>query len=401
VTKSMSLPTNGRPSVLILTGNLGDGHRQAAFAMAETAKRLYPGAKIRVVDVMEGGHPRLHQLGQFLYMLWITKLPWLYGFLFRQTKNDTLLSRFLRRLPLSSPGRLKRLLADADPSVIVSTFPAASAAVTRLKRRQFTAAPVITVITDHTYHSYWLHPETDLYIVGSEHVRQALRRWPVSDRKIAVTGIPVRSAFARQQEQRSLRMKLGLQPDLPTVMIMGGGGGLIGGDWAKLLRAPGLLQRPMQIVIVCGRNDKLKERLTRDMQGYPHPVMVTGYVDYVNELMAASDLLISKPGGLTSSEALASELPMLLYRPLPGQEHDNAAYLTGIGAAVQAKSPEEFAAHLTRLLEEPQLLAQMKTCAKLYSRREAAELAVREIMETVAHAPTESKPLSRRVYAKA
>lgn len=397
----MGFPANGQPSVLILTGNLGDGHRQAANAVAEAAVRLYPGARVRVVDVTEGGHPRLNRLSQRLYMLWITKIPWLYGALFRQTKNDTFLARLLKKLPLYSVSRVKRLLEEAAPTVVVSTFPAASAAVARLKCRRSVSVPAVTIMTDHTYHSYWLHDGTDRYIVGSEHVRQALKKWPVPDRKIAVTGIPIRAAFAVPQDKEALRLKLGLHPELPMVMIMGGGCGLIGGDWAKLLSAPLLLQKPMQVVIVCGRNDKLQERLARDMKDYPHPLVITGYVDHVPELMAAADLLVSKPGGLTSSEALASELPMLLYKPLPGQEHDNAAYLTGIGAAVQARNPREFTRHLALLLDEAELLAQMRVCAKQVARRQAAELAVREIMDTAAHSAPEAMPLGRRLYAKA
>ncbi|MDF2926798.1 MAG: galactosyldiacylglycerol synthase [Paenibacillaceae bacterium] len=396
----MGFANNGHPAILILTGNLGDGHRQAASAIADTAARLYPGARIRVVDITEGKYPRLNRLSQYLYMLWITKFPWVYGYLFKKTKEKTVLSHCLKRLPLYSLDKLRKLLGQMEPSVVVSTFPAASAAISRMKEKGLTAVPAITVITDHTYHSYWLHPGTDRYIVGSEHVRQALRRWPVPDGKIAVTGIPIRRAFAAPQEKRMLRQRLGFDSDLPLVMIMGGGCGLIGGNWAGLLADPGLLDKPVQVIIVCGRNEELRERLIREMKDYPHRLIVQGYVDNVHELMAAADLLITKPGGLTSSEALASELPMLLYKPLPGQEYDNAAYLTAIGAAVQARNQEEFVRHLAGLLKNPQQLAQMKASTRLFGRRESAESAVRAIMET-AHTPLEAVPIRHKVYAKA
>ncbi|RAU96560.1 MGDG synthase family glycosyltransferase [Paenibacillus sp. YN15] len=387
------------PSILVLTGNLGDGHRQAAHAVAEAAEALYPGARIRVVDVMEGAHPLLCRLAQWGYMLWITRLPWLYGFLFRRTQRDNLLSRCLNRLPLCSARRLARLVEETHPAVIVSTFPSASAAVARLKARGRIKAMTVTVMTDHTSHSYWLHAATDRYIVGSEHVRRLLLQWPIPDRKIAVTGIPIRPAFRAAYDRQAIRTELGLKPELPTVMIMGGGGGLIGGDWARLLQDPGLLALPLQVVIVCGRNEKLKDKLAREMKGYPHPVLLTGYVNNIPELMAASDLLITKPGGLTSSEALASGLPMLLYKPLPGQEYDNAAYLTGIGAALQAKGPEEFTAQLARLLTDPGLLAQMKASARLYSRQDSAEGAVREILEAAFGVSPEKVPVGKRIFA--
>jgi processive 1,2-diacylglycerol beta-glucosyltransferase len=349
---------------------------------------------------MDGTHPLLHRLAQWSFYIWITRLPWLYGFLFRRTQRDSLLSRCLNRLPLCSTRRIVRLVAEITPVAIISTFPAASAAVARLKSRGRIKVMTATVMTDHTSHSYWLHPATDRYIVGSEHVRRLLLEWSIPDRKIAVTGIPIRSAFHSSYDRGAIRTALGLKPDLPTVMIMGGGGGLIGGDWARLLQDPGLLALPLQVIIVCGRNDKLKAKLARELEEYPHPVQLTGYVDNIPELMAASDLLVTKPGGLTSSEALASGLPMLLYKPLPGQELDNAAYLTGIGAALQAKGPEEFTAQLSRLLTHPALLAQMKSCARLYSHKDSAEGAVREILEAAARVSPENIPVSKRILRR-
>lgn len=387
------------PSILVLAGNLGDGHRQAARAIAEAANALYPGARIRVVDVMDGTHPLLHRLAQWSYMQWITRLPWLYGFLFRRTQQDSLLSRFLNRLPLCSKRRIIRLVEEMSPAAVVSTFPAASAAVARLRSTGRIKVAAVTVMTDHTSHGYWIHQATDRYIVGSEHVRRLLQQWPIPDRKIAVTGIPIKPAFTAVYDRQAIRAQLGLKADLPTVMIMGGGCGLIGGDWARLLQTPGLIGIPMQTIIVCGRNEQLKAKLAREMKEYPHPLVLTGYVDNIPQLMAASDLLVTKPGGLTSSEALASGLPMLLYKPLPGQEHDNAAYLTGIGAAVQAKGPEEFARQLDRLLSDRALLARMKASARLYSRKNSAEAAVQEILEAAALASPESVSLGKRIYA--
>ncbi|WP_438444718.1 MGDG synthase family glycosyltransferase [Gorillibacterium sp. sgz5001074] len=386
----MSSERNGRTAILILTGNLGDGHRQAAAALAEEAHRLLPGAKIRVVDIVERTRPRTHRLSEYCYMQWITKLPWLYGWLFRMTKDDTAMARIFKSFRLVPHRPLMALLEEFRPDAVVCTFPSAAAAMAQLKRKGRTAVPIITVITDHTYHSYWVHDGTDRYIVGSERVRQALRQWSVPERAVAVTGIPVRKEFHREMNRRELRLKHGLDPSLPTVVIMGGGYGLIGGDWAKLLQAPELRARPMQAVIVCGRNDRLKERLLRDMQDYPHPLVVTGYIEHVHELMASADLLITKPGGLTTSEALAMGLPMLLYKPLPGQEYDNAAYLTGMGAAVQAGQADEFVHTLRRLLDHPEQLAWMKERVRFLARGRSAEMAVREIAEAARTEPEQA-----------
>lgn len=396
----MSFEQRRRPAILILTGNFGDGHRQAAQAMAEAAVRLNPNAEARVVDVMERSLPRLHRLTQACYMLWITKTPWLYGYLFRKTKDDTWMAKLFKKFRLCSLDRIRDLLKEMNPSVVVCTFPAAAAGLSTLKARGETDVPMVTVITDHTYHSYWIHPGTNRYIVGSDHVRQALLRWQLPDRQIAVTGIPIRPAFREPMDRLELSPKYSLDPAIPTVMIMGGGNGLIGSDWAKLLTDPRLIRKPVQVLIICGRNDKLKDQLTRELKGYPHKLIITGYVEHVHELMAVSDLLITKPGGLTTSEALASELPMLLYKPLPGQEYDNAAYLTAAGAAVQAGSPEEFALQLELLISQPQALARMKANAANLGNRNSAEQGLANIYE-LAHSPAAPIPLPKARYAEA
>jgi len=332
-------------------------------------------------------------------MQWVSKFPSLYGFLFRKTRDDTTLSILFKKIRTFGLSRMMKLIDDVKPTVIVSTFPSAAAAMSVLKVNGLTDIPTVTVITDHTDHSYWIHPGTDRYIVGSEHVRRALKRWPISELKISVTGIPIRTPFTLSYDRDILRARHGLDPSLPAVLVMGGGYGLIGKEFIELLQSD-RLSAPMQFIIICGHNAKLKEQLAEELKGSPHRILLTGYVDYIHELMAAADLLITKPGGLTTAEALSQELPMILYRPLPGQEMDNAAYLTHAGVALQALSEEDLAAKLVQVFQNPHILHKIKGKARQYQSKAAAALAVHEILDTESGS-VPGRGIRHAVYAEA
>ncbi|MBW5447165.1 glycosyltransferase [Cohnella sp. CFH 77786] len=369
-----------KPKILILSGALGDGHKQAARAIREAALADHPGMEVEEVDYMEWTHPRLHVAGKFFYEQWMKKLPSLYGYLFQRTRGDNLFSSLVKRAKTYSLERMQQLLMEKQPSVVVSTFPLAAAAMSAFKAQGLTGLPAVTVITDHTDHSFWIHPHTDRYIVGSDPVRKALLRKGVPADRISATGIPVRLPYHRSYDRVQLRRRHGFDRTRPTVLVMGGGLGMIDKDFVGLLKS-GQFAGDAQFIVVCGRNVKLREQLEEKLTHAAGRVHVLGYVEHVHELMALSDLIVTKPGGLTTSEALSLELPMLLFKPLPGQEKDNAAYLAGIGAAVEAGSAAELARILTGLLTERERLDGMKRQAALFRPNSPSPDAVRAILE--------------------
>ncbi|CAG7642637.1 Processive diacylglycerol beta-glucosyltransferase [Paenibacillus solanacearum] len=371
-----------RGKLLILTGALGDGHNKAAQAIVEAARQHRPEMDVKVVDFLEWTHPYMHVVGKYCFMQWVKSLPSVYGYLYRKTRDDNTFSGWFKRMRTFSADRMVALLEEVQPTEVVSTFPGAAAAMSYLKMNGLTDVTTATVITDYTDHSYWIHPLTDRYIVGAEHVQQALLRHRVPADRIIVTGIPIRLPFTQSYDKESLREKFGLDRQMPTVLVMGGGHGLIGKQFASILQEI-RFPCPVQFIIVCGRNEKLRQRLEEELRaaGMPHKVMITGFVDYVHELMALSDLIVTKPGGLTVSEALALELPMLLYKPIPGQEQDNARYLQRIGAAVEAHSAVELAMQLQDIIENRSLLFRMKQNAKAARRKEGAAQALAAILE--------------------
>lgn len=362
--------------VLILTGALGDGHVQAASAVAETLAGLYPNADAKVVDFMALIHPRIHDFERFWFMQGVKRLPSVYTLLYQKTRTGNRLSDWMKQIRPSALLKLKQLIDNEQPDVLVSTFPPASAALSQLKAHNMTVLPTVTIITDHTDHSFWVYPHTDLYMVASLEVGAALQMRGVPVRNIAVTGIPIRPVFHRAVNRERLREKLGLSPDTFTVLVMGGGSGMIRPAVIHHLRRQ--LDSGVQLVFICGRNARLKQRLTSLFRGNSHAV-VLGYVRNMHEWMAAADVLVTKPGGLTTSEALATRLPMILIEPKLGQEKDNADYLVQKGAAVVCRTGE-LPALLDQFMRNPGKLQAMRKNAWKTGRRHAAIQAVNQLM---------------------
>jgi processive 1,2-diacylglycerol beta-glucosyltransferase len=255
--------------------------------------------------------------------------------------------------------------------------------ISKLKAYGLIDIPLVTVITDHTHHSYWLHAYTDHYLVGSYQVRQQLIRLGIPGRKISYTGIPIKPGFLKPQNKKELCAKYRLNPDLPTVLVMGGGDGIFA---SGLFRVEKLDTIPfsIQLLIVCGHNEKLRAQLEQNLKGTKHAVYIKGYVNDVTDLMAVSDCMVTKPGGVTTSEALAMELPMILYKALPGQEEDNAAFLIQAGAAVQAADEQDLLQKLIELLKHRERLAKMKNSTKNIQNKEAAFRALHVICQSKA-----------------
>ncbi|ANA82747.1 Monogalactosyldiacylglycerol synthase [Paenibacillus vortex V453] len=355
--------------ILILTGSLGEGHNQASKAIVESAKKNYPHLRVKVMDYMELTHPRLHVAGQYFFVQWMKHFPSVYGYLFQKTREENTLIQMLKRFSTFSLHKLSTMLETEKPAIVVSTFPPAAAGMSLLKAMGFTDVPTATVMTDHTDHSYWIHSHTDYYMVGSDVVQLALERKGVPSKKISVTGIPVNPLYSQPVDQGRLRDHYGIHASEQVVLIMGGGEGMIDKEvieWMKSREYP----QNVRFMIVCGRNTKLYQSLQEDFSDHSQ-ITVMGYVDRMHELMAMADLMVTKPGGLTISEALTMERPMLLVKPLPGQEQDNADYLVGIGVAQQAMAGE-LKQQLLKLITTPALLQEMKHKAAINTHKDSA-----------------------------
>lgn len=380
------MSNNNGEKILILSGRFGEGHLQAAKAIEEAAKLKYPEFQARVIDFMEWAHPNLFPVTQYVYMKGIKTFPQLYGFIYNKTYTRNSFSKKLNAAFSIGLRKMLVLLEKEKPTVVVSTYPFVSSILSKLKETGLTNVPFVTVITDHTHHSYWIYPYTDQYIVGSNKIKEKLIHLGIPSERVSSTGIPIRMSFLEQKDRSNLIKKYKLDSNLPIVLIMGGGEGLLGKgmfDTETMEQFP----EPLQLLVLYGHNEKLRERLQKEFVSTKHRLHLIGYTERIDEVMAISDVLITKPGGVTTSEALAMELPMLLYKGLPGQEQDNARYLVESGTAIQAGNPSELYRQLNNLIKNHELAAGMKENCRRIRTNEAAFSALAQITQNLISRP--------------
>ncbi|MEH7160360.1 MGDG synthase family glycosyltransferase [Priestia megaterium] len=344
---------------LILSATFGEGHKQVANAISEAVNDMVADAEPITMDIMEWIHPNLYPISHYIYKKSIKKFPQVYSFLYKKTRVKNSFSIKLNSIFLSGMQTVLKIIQEIKPKVVVSTYPFAAGIISKLKEQGLIDIPAVTIITDYTDHSYWIHPYTDQYVVGSAQLRDQLIALGVEADKIKNTGIPVRKRFMDVLPKDLLLDKYMINPNMFTLLIMGGGDGFFG-KGISTFKALESISTPIQLFIVCGKNKKLKTQLEWELKDSKHEVRILGYCEKVEELMAISDLMISKPGGVTTSEATAMDLPILIYHSLPGQEEDNADYLCRSGFALSAESEKELIAQVENLVCDSAPLKWMK-----------------------------------------
>jgi processive 1,2-diacylglycerol beta-glucosyltransferase len=233
-------------------------------------------------------------------------------------------------------------------------------------------------VTDFEAHTLWMDPVVDLYCAAAAETCSSLTARGAAESRVAATGIPIASRFSVTPDASAIRRQLGLRDDLPTLLVLGGGFGL--GPVGEILKSLDLVRHSFQTLVVCGRNQELRAALATS--DFVHPTRVLGFVSNMHELMAVSDLILTKPGGLTSSEALALGKPLFILNPIPGQEAANSDFLLERGAATKVNRVEDLPFRLEKLLGSPKL-AEMAAAAKALGRPNAASRIVHEITRHV------------------
>ena len=239
---------------------------------------------------------------------------------------------------------------------------------------------MITVITDYTVHSHWVHQGVDGYIVACTEVSESLVSWGIKAQRIHVTGIPVSPKFEGEMDPGQINLKLGLKSDLPTFLVMGGSYGVLKSAKRICKKLADSLV-PVQTIIVCGKNKKLYLSLKEVIEQGRNLMIRFEFVDNVEELMTVSDLIITKAGGLTVSEALTKHLPLVIYKPIPGQEEENAHFVQRIGAGCVAGNEEELGCLLKRFLRHPEDIETMRRKAAVALPRHATDQAVEGMLQ--------------------
>lgn len=369
--------------ILILHASVGAGHTRAAQAVAAALKLEAPGSNVVTVDALDLARPLFKRAYGDGYLKLIEKAPSLFGMLFDLTdkppKARSLGDGLRRAVQRWGANQLADLVENGSWDAIVHTHFLAPELVASLRRRGRVAAPQLTVVTDYDAHRIWAHDPTERYCVASPRAAASLRAHGVPASAIEVTGIPVMPAFSEPVDLDAARRAFGLSGGYPVVVQASGGHGV--GPVEETFRALLAASIPTELVVVCGRNEEARKRLAAIRPPGRHRVRVVGFTDRMRDLMAVADLLVTKPGGLTVSEALACGLPMALISPIPGQEVRNADYLLENGAAVKANSPAALTGKIEELLSSETRLPEMRRKAKALGHPRAAFAVARRALE--------------------
>jgi processive 1,2-diacylglycerol beta-glucosyltransferase len=367
--------------ILILSASVGAGHMRAAQAVELAARQLLPDAHVQNVDVLTLTNAAFRKLYGEAYLDLVNKAPhvlgYMYDYLDRPRKKDSARDAFRRALEKLNMRDLRKLLLE-DPAgpwdVAICTHFLPAEIIAGLKKRGKLDLPLLTVTTDFETHRLWVNQPCDAYTTATEEGRIYLAAIGadrgISPSQIHVTGIPIHPVFAKDKPHPAALKSLGLSADIPVVLQVAGGFGV--GPIEELYRALLSIESPTQFLVVCGKNAEVKKKLDALPIPPRHHATIFGFTDRMDELMAAADLVLTKPGGLTSSECLARGTPLAIINPIPGQETRNSDYLLENGAAIKVSSPAVLPYKVSTLLNDKPRLSRLQKSAKALGTPNAA-----------------------------
>jgi len=354
--------------IIITYASAGAGHLKAAEAIFRYIRHNYQDIDAEILDVLDASTPFFRNSYNWGYNFLIRRAPFIWAAAFWLTSVGPL--RFLTRalaffLNHSNTKDFARLLTAKNADYIISTHFLASEIAARLKNKKIINSTVITVITDFGVHPFWLTKGTDRYIVASPFTKKLLIKEGIEENNIKCFGIPVDLKFSKSFDRVDLRQRLGIAEDEFTLLVMTGSFGI--GPIEKIVR---ILAGKIRILAVCANNKRLFDSL--GSKNYPG-LKVLGFVDNVEELMAASDVMITKPGGLSISELLCMELAPVFICAIPGQEAANALALKEEGIGVSASCAKEASDIVLKYKGNPEMLKHIKQKIGLLRKPSAAK----------------------------
>lgn len=347
------------------------GHHQASIALEKAILRKDPACRILNINGFRYAAPVIERLTHFAYMAVIKKMPGLWDFLYDNPAVVRLTKRVRAVINTSGAEKIARLIDEFVPDAIGCTQAFPCGFVAAYKRVRLNRVPLAAVLTDYAAHSYWIDDSVDAYVVPEAAVGDVFVKKGVPSEKIKVLGTPVDPVFNEPVDKETLMRRLGLKKGEPVVLMMGGTRGI--GPGIGLLKALEGLPNEMQMIMVCGVNKRLFSKSSSLADRFKKKLLVYEFSKNVHELMGIADIIITKPGGVTTAEALAKGLPMIILNPLPGQESLNTAVLTGKGMALKAKNELDAARLAGSLLDDEHGMERMRHAIQANAKPHAAE----------------------------
>jgi processive 1,2-diacylglycerol beta-glucosyltransferase len=360
-------------TLAIFSVSAGTGHGRAAEALKAAAAVKFPHISVIHVDLMTLVPPLFKRLYADSYLPIVERHPALWGYLYTQADKrrlDSSLDRFRVSLERLNLQKFKDAVDAMQPDAVICTHFLPAELFSRWKRKRKFSKPVWVAITDFDVHMLWVHRFMSGYCTASEEVAYRLQDRGVDAEKIYVTGIPIMPAFAEQYSRTACARELGVDPEKPTFLLMSGGAGM--GGMVKLARRLLSIVEPFQLIALAGKSARLLLELQKLALEHPKRLFPMGYTNTIERVMAASDLAITKSGGLTTSECMAMGLPMLVFSPIPGQEERNADFVLEHGAALKAYDEAGLEFRIKALLNDRNKLTLLHENARRLGRANSA-----------------------------
>lgn len=343
-----------KPKVLILTAKYGNGHVQVSKTLVKQCKDMGI-EEVVVSDLYAESNPVFTEITQYLYLKSFTIGKQFYRMFYYgvdKIYNKKLLTLYFKL----GNKRLFELIEKEQPDLIINTFPIF--VVPEYRRRTGHMIPTFNVLTDFCLHKIWVHQNIDKYYVASKRVKEKVMSLGIHPASVKVTGIPIRSVFEENLDKNEICRKYGLDPNKKILLVMAGAHGVLKN--VKELCESFIEDQNLQTVVVCGNNAALKENLETITGKNVRNLKLLGYVERVDELFRVASCMVTKPGGITLSEAAAVGVPVILFKPVPGQEKENALFFEENEAAVVVNRSEEVYETVSSLLKDDKKLKRMK-----------------------------------------
>lgn len=346
------------------------GHHSATLAIEKAIKSLRPDTEILNINAFQYTNPISEKIVNRLYMGIIKATPQIWDYLYDNAKVLKNIEKIKETIHKFNSPKLTRLFNKFNPDVVLCTQAFPCGMVADYKRSFNAKFSLIAVLTDFMPHSYWVYDSVDYFITPTEDISLRLQKKGVLPEKIRALGIPLDHEFNNPLDRGQIMQKYRLQAGIPVVLIMGGGQGL--GPIKKIVKSLEKLTEDIQEIIVTGTNRKLYRSLKRKAKKSKKKILLFRYTDKINELMTVATVIITKPGGITTAEVLTKRIPMIIIKPIPGQEASNAAYLTEKGVAIKLGDPKEINVIMEELLAEPAKLKKLSSAARSISKPDAS-----------------------------
>lgn len=363
--------------IMIFYASYGGGHLSAARSIKEYIETNYTDIEIQLIDCMYYVNKIFDKVTTTAYAEMAKKIPQTWGRVYWHAQSGPIAQISTTSNKLLSK-KLNKLLQDFNPDLIISTHPFASTMCAYLKKQGKLNSKIATVLTDYAPHEQWLvfNEYVDYYFVSHEEMKKQLYSIGIPNEKIYATGIPLSNKFLLKYDKSQILQNFGLSPNKKTVLFFGGGEyGLGKTQTLKIFKSFIECHENIQLVAISGKNPKMKESFENLVSelGKQDSVKILEYTDKVPQLMSISDLVVTKPGGLTTTESLASGLPIVIINPIPGQEEENAAYLEKNKVAIWIKKGDNVEEILNKLFSNPDKMQEMKIRARLISKKNSTK----------------------------